>query len=52
MAPQAWQIALRRQYGREQNFLLENIGTEPVFSEFHVTNLASRSRYSFPSRTP
>ncbi len=36
--PGAWQAALRRQFGREQKFRLENIGNEPVFSEFRVTN--------------
>ncbi|OGA52396.1 MAG: helicase SNF2 [Betaproteobacteria bacterium RIFCSPLOWO2_12_FULL_62_58] len=45
MAPQAWQIALRRQFGREQNFALENLGSEPVFSEFRVVNPASGGRY-------
>ncbi|MBI1989792.1 MAG: hypothetical protein HYS65_08655, partial [Betaproteobacteria bacterium] len=45
MAPEIWQTALRRQYGREQDFALENIGTEPVFSEFRVTNATSRGHY-------
>ena len=45
MAPEAWQTALRRQYGREQQFALENTGTEPVFSEFRVTNATSRGHY-------
>ncbi len=40
-----WQRALRRQFGREQPFELENLGDEPVFSEFSVYNPASRSRY-------
>jgi hypothetical protein len=25
-----WQLRLRRQFGREQNFELENVGAEPV----------------------
>ncbi|MFT5174834.1 MAG: superfamily II DNA or RNA helicase [Gammaproteobacteria bacterium] len=33
-----WQAALRRQFGREQNFTLQNIGDEPIFSEFAVGN--------------
>ena len=45
MAPADWQRALRRQYGREQGFELENLGGEPVFSEFRVTNPAQASRY-------
>jgi len=40
-----WQLQLRRQFGPEQPFLLENLGSEPVFSEFAVSNPASRSRY-------
>ena len=34
----AWQAALRRQFGREQKFSMRNVGDEPVFSEFVVTN--------------
>jgi len=33
-----WQVALRRQYGREQAFTIVNLGNEPVFSEFQVGN--------------
>ncbi len=40
-----WQTALRRQFGREQNFGLENLGAEPVFSDFSVSNPASGTRY-------
>ena len=40
-----WQTALRRQFGREQKFGLENLGQEPVFSEFRVSNPASGTRY-------
>ncbi|MHB1035565.1 MAG: DEAD/DEAH box helicase [Pirellulales bacterium] len=40
-----WQIALRRQFGREQSFKIRNLGAEPVFSEFQVTNPASKSTY-------
>lgn len=40
-----WQRGLRRQFGREQNFTLENLGADPVFSEFRVTNPVSDSRY-------
>lgn len=40
-----WQRELRRQFGREQKFKLSNIGEHPVFSEFLVTNPASRSTY-------
>ena len=40
-----WQAALRRQFGREQRFGLENLGSDPVFSDFRVHNPASDSRY-------
>ena len=45
LAPLEWQRALRRQFGREQAFGLENCGTEPFFSEFRVSNLESKSTY-------
>ncbi|MDH3461431.1 MAG: DEAD/DEAH box helicase, partial [Burkholderiaceae bacterium] len=40
-----WQTALRRQFGREQHFGLENLGSEPVFSDFRVHNPANGARY-------
>lgn len=40
-----WQIQLRREFGREQDFSLKNLGAEPVFSEFAVTNPKSRRTY-------
>ena len=45
MAPIDWQAALRRQFGKEQDFGLENLGTEAVFSDFAVSNPSSKSRY-------
>ncbi len=33
-----WQRALRAQFGREQNFALENRGDAPIFSDFAVSN--------------
>ena len=45
MPPADWQRALRRQFGREQVFSLENLGTEPFFSEFRVDNPESKSSY-------
>ena len=38
MSLDAWQRALRRQFGREQPFTLKNVDGEPVFSEYQVTN--------------
>lgn len=45
IAPVEWQRTLRRQFGREQAFGLENMGAEPFFSEFRVSNPQSKSTY-------
>ncbi len=45
LAPRDWQRALRRQFGSEQSFGLENLGDEPFFSEFRVRNPVSNSAY-------
>jgi superfamily II DNA or RNA helicase len=45
MSLEQWQAALRKQFGREQNFRLKNIGGHAVFSEFEVTNPQSKSTY-------
>ncbi len=45
MSLEAWQTALRRDFGRAQRFLLQNTGAEPVFSEFTVTNPQTKGAY-------
>ncbi len=45
MSLDAWQTALRKQFGREQQFELTNIGDEPIFSEFQVFNTESNNSY-------
>jgi len=45
LAPVEWQRALRRQFGRDQSFLLENRGNQPFFSEFRVSNPQSKTSY-------
>ncbi len=45
LSPVDWQRGLRRQFGQEQSFGLENLGNEPFFSEFRVSNPASKSSY-------
>src|SRR5581483_467784 len=45
LSPVEWQRRLRRQFGREQAFGLENLTSEPFFSEFRVNNPASKSSY-------
>ena len=44
-SPVDWQRGLRRQFGREQPFGLENLTGEPFFSEFRVSNPVSKSSY-------
>jgi superfamily II DNA or RNA helicase len=45
LSPVDWQRGLRRQFGREQVFGLENLTREPFFSEFRVSNPVSKSSY-------
>ncbi len=45
LSPMEWQRGLRRQFGREQPFKIENLTSEPFFSEFRVSNPASKSSY-------
>jgi hypothetical protein len=51
-SPIDWQRGLRRQFGREQSFELENLGGEPFFSEFRVSNPVSKSSYRVAIRGP
>jgi superfamily II DNA or RNA helicase len=52
LSPVDWQRGLRRQFGREQAFGLENLGSEPFFSEFRVSNPVSKSSYRVVIRGP
>ncbi len=45
LSPLDWQRGLRRQFGREQAFGLENLSSEPFFSEFRVSNPVPKSSY-------
>src|SRR5258708_9333135 len=45
VSPVDCQRGLRRQFGREQAFGLENLTDEPFFSEFRVSNPVSKSSY-------
>ena len=45
MPLEQWQIALRKQFAQKQNFRLKNIGSEPIFSEFTVTNPETSGEY-------
>ncbi len=45
MSLEQWQVELRRQYGKAQKFRLKNLGQEPLFSEFEVTNPQTGGTY-------
>jgi superfamily II DNA or RNA helicase len=45
MSLEDWQIELRRQFGREQDFRLTNVGDQPFFSEFDIFNPQSQNNY-------
>lgn len=45
MSLEDWQIALRRQFAQLQKFKLENLGEEPIFSQFSVTNPVTGGNY-------
>lgn len=45
MSLEAWQIALRRQFGRELKLRLKNVGDAPIFSDFEVTNPQTKRTY-------
>jgi superfamily II DNA or RNA helicase len=45
MSVEDWQVQLRRQYGRDQDFVLEKLGREPLFTEYAVRNPLSDGRY-------
>ena len=45
LTPTDWQRALRRQFGRDQAFVLENRGDQVFFSEFRVSNPQSKASY-------
>jgi superfamily II DNA or RNA helicase len=51
LSPVDWQRGLRRQFGREQAFGLENLTSEPFFSEFRVSNPVSKSSYRVAIRS-
>ncbi len=52
MSLEQWQLALRRQVGRDQKFHLKNLGGDEIFSEFSVTNPQSGRSYRVAIRGP
>ena len=47
---EAWQMALRRQFAEIHPFGIENLGKEPVFSDYRVTNPGNRNSYKVSIR--
>lgn len=45
-----WQRILRKQYGEQQNYQLENTGNHPFFTEFKLTNPESGKVYKIAVR--
>ena len=45
MSLEEWQVALRREFAKSQKFRVKNLGDEPLFSEFEVTNPETRRTY-------
>ncbi|MBP7049752.1 MAG: DEAD/DEAH box helicase [Phycisphaerae bacterium] len=45
MSLEQWQVALRRQFAQRQDYRATNLGAEPVFSEFLVTNPMTGGEY-------
>jgi superfamily II DNA or RNA helicase len=45
MSVEEWQVALRREFGREQAFKVKNMGTDPIFSEFELVNPKTEKTY-------
>jgi len=50
MTLEEWQTALRREFGAVQNFKMENVGNEPIFSEFIVSNPTTGGNYRIAIR--
>ena len=45
MSLEDWQVQLRKQFGRDQAYVLKNKGDRKAFSDFLVTNPESRRTY-------
>ena len=45
MSLEDWQVALRREFGRQQKFRLVNVGQSEIFSDFNVSNPQSGRTY-------
>lgn len=50
MTLEQWQIALRKEFSEEQIFHFKNVGLNPIFSEFSVTNPKTQGHYQVAIR--
>ncbi len=46
-----WQIALRKQFGKESKFTLSNLGNHPIFSDFIIRNPETGNQYKIAIRS-
>ncbi|MCX6154137.1 MAG: DEAD/DEAH box helicase [Candidatus Kapabacteria bacterium] len=46
-----WQAGLRKQFGIAQNFVIENLSENPVFSDFNIFNPISKKTYKVAIRS-
>ena len=46
-----WQMALRKQFGQENEFQITNIGSHPIFSDFHTFNHLTKNTYKVSIRS-
>ncbi len=51
MDMEQWQIALRRQFVTENDFKIENVGSELVFSDYAVVNPTTKNTYKVALRS-
>lgn len=51
MALDEWQIALRKQFGKDSKFTLTNLGNHPIFSDFLISNPETGNQYKIAIRS-
>jgi superfamily II DNA or RNA helicase len=51
VALDAWQFALRKQFGETNPFIINNQGTHPIFSDFTAYNPATKNEYRVAIRS-
>lgn len=51
MSLEQWQIELRRQYGRQQKFILKKIGRDSLFGDYEITNPETKKSYRIAVRS-